>query len=177
MAHTVHKQDGPYSNTCLAWNIKVRSFEDNGRVQDYAPNPEFDSKWKEYLKDNHDIFYEVASDQISMFLEGDYDTGTGLPDRETKFSTTGRSGGWLILTGFDDQKDWSWGSMNEMEGGLKELDDGQLQALYRVVRSVDMETDPPSLKSAMECGYAERRYSLEEDWSDEVKAVPQGITR
>lgn len=181
-SHTVHHVDGPYSSWSLAWNIKVGgSFNSTGRfdaekhpelAKEFTPDPAFDQRWTDHVDKDEYLFNEAADNALRQYREGSYSLWEGSEDGAYGFQTTGRSGGWLILTKFADHegRDMQWQDAKHLEGWLDGLEDAELVHLYKLVGQVD--ADVARRGDEMEYQYAFLRQGIEETWAAEAAAKP-----
>lgn len=180
-SHTVHRTDGPYSNWSLAWNIKTPNFNSSGRfdakehpelAQEFTPDPAFDQRWAEHVDIDERLFEEACENALREYREGSYSLWEGSEEGAYNFQTTGRSGGWLILTKFagHDGRDLQWEDAKHLETWLDSLEDAELVHLYKLVTQVD--ADIARRDDEMEYQYAFQRQAIEETWAAEASAQP-----
>ncbi len=168
--HTMHAER--YSPARLAWDIKVHSFDTDGKSADYPGNPRFDARWKKEVEADDQIFYEACSDATSMFRNDEYTTYPGDDQGDYKFEMEGRSGGWLVLDEVAGIGKLAWSSQTEMEDALLALDASQLTKLYRVVVNLDHDLTTAKIDREMAYQYSFRRKQLEEEWQEEAEDMP-----
>lgn len=165
--HEFHRVDGPHSPFALSWNIKVGGFDSSGKHEGFTPDTQFDERWNNYVSTNDALFWEEATDAISVYTGGDYTMYEGNPSGSFKFATTGRSGGHMILTEFYGSKDVRWAHQKDAEFWFDELKDDDLVALYRLIDQLDVDLKHPERE--MEYRYAFHRQQMEEQWSSEAR--------
>lgn len=165
-SHSVH-EIGRSGQAALAWDIKVRSFDHSGRHEGFEPDAAFDERWQAYLEANNEMFWNEAADALSEYTGGYYTMWEGESAGTFTFGQTGRSGGWLVLTGFNNRKDndLTWRGQKELEVWLDELEDDEIVQLYKLVTQVDQDTSDPGAEMAYR--YATRRRDMEEEWQAE----------
>ncbi|MGX9960589.1 hypothetical protein ACW0US_17725 [Xanthomonas euvesicatoria] len=163
--HTVHS-DGFRGAYALAWDIKVHSFDQSGKSEDYPGEARFDSLWAKEVERDPQIFADACSAGLDMYLSNEYTVFPGVEQGDYHFQTQGRSGGWLALTKVDGLPSLVWGSRAEMRDALMELDRDELSKLYKAVRNLDHDLRPEAIKQEMAYQFASQRSHLEEDWKE-----------
>lgn len=168
--HPMHRLDNSYSPFVLAWDIKVRSFDTSGKAEGFEPDPDFDERWQEYLEENGELFWTIAADETSQFTENGYSTYDGNDEGQYEFGTTGRSGGWLVLTKVKGLGELKWINQADMRIDLKGWADSDLVRLYKLVAQVDKDVADP--EAAMAHAYASHREMMEDIWKAELRNIP-----
>jgi hypothetical protein len=176
--HAIHDLDGrgrpPYG---LAWDVKVRNLDSSGRAPGFKPDPAFDARWDEYVQGSDEAFWDACRDALSAFVEGEYATWPGDDGGQWRFCVSGRSGGWLVLSGWSGPPSrpggdgsLGWETQLAMKQWLAGLPDADLVRLYRLVAQVDSETANPGREVAYRL--ACMRQSMEAAWASEGQAAP-----
>lgn len=169
--HPVNYNNG---GVVLAWNIKVRrwDFESGHHPGGEKNEPRFDAAWKAHLetREGQDTFAQACEMGLFQYMEGGWTPWPGGEDGY-KFTTNGRSGGYLILTDWPGPapRFWRtypmvWDDRSGLRSWLEEsLSIADLRKLYGVMACLDYETRPEAISDAMAYGYAWIRHLWEED--------------
>jgi len=103
------KHSSRYNPKYLAWNIKVDDYNlSDKHYKEFRLDPKWDNRWDEYEERGCDIFSQIC--QGGLGFVGDKKTRdfdwTVYPGKEFDYTLwqSGRSGGWLILTMFEDKE-------------------------------------------------------------------------
>jgi hypothetical protein len=150
--------------------MKAHNFDTSGRSEGYAPNTEFDERWKEYVEDNYDLLWTVASDQLRQFTEKEYTAYPGVGAGDYEFAIAGHSGEWLVLTKVEGIGALQWPWMGPMVSDLQGWSDEDLVKFYKLVVQIDKDVENP--EAAMAEGYSAHRAMMEEEWKAELRSSP-----
>jgi len=165
----------------FAWNIKLRgdAFRiDNREVllkhnPDLKLNPAHDPHWEAWLAQNDPAYFGwFCEDALSQFLDGDWTSYPGDDHGDWHFTTTGRSGGWLILTKWRFAE-FGRGNMNAdgLLEWLEGLDEDDLRKFYNGIVCLDHELSDPD--SYYVSAAAFRREQLEGEWDASPSSIPE----
>lgn len=168
-AHKFHDTDGRHSDSGLAWNVKVHGLDTSGKHEGFSPDPAMDDAWQTHIDGNESFFWDAASDALSVYTSGDATTYPGDDQGSYKFTVSGRSAGWLVLTEIDG-KPLTFDSLPDFREALQEMDDAVLAKLYKLVVTVDKDTADPAKEMAYH--YANARQAWEEDMKPTPNAAP-----
>jgi hypothetical protein len=153
--------------------IMGRFSDDDGKTWDEATNnPAFNDKWESWLSADTnwgDVFDWVREDILGFTGDHphwDYFEGMAngeLDNLNVKLHTFGRSGGWLVISEYEN------GSLfrkyfNDL--GLDEWSWTDLHRLYRVAQELDKFVDV--LPQNIEYAYAFQRGNKEEEWAHDI---------
>jgi len=174
----------------IAWNIKMHCFQDNGRTYSngtpicvstwknvgetewhHEYNEErFDSRWETFLEKNDWVFNAACEwaldglvgrprDKMYEWFEGHKDPA--LSRVRYEMSTSGRSGGWLVLHEFEGvdlfRKHMDYDAWME-------YDYLWLWLLYKFCTEIKGAVG--NRRESIELYYADQRYQRERDWRD-----------
>lgn len=147
----------------ISWNIKMYdwSFESGKCEHGEEVNPKYDEEWEQYLEDTPEFFNWACEDCLGWITD-ENGVVEGHPDPRLaeipyKMGTTGRSGGWLVLTEYYGYQLWrqcpDW----------EEWEYEDLWILYKFCKEVDVIVN--SRTQAMAYEYNFRRFQKEqEEW-------------
>lgn len=172
--HEKHSESN-YGSSYFSWNIKIHSFDNSGK-SDYETDPALDEKWQQYLEEkDEEIFWTACSDLIDNFKEtaAIIDANGNFHAEENtsaEFEVVGRSGGHMILKGWEQQegcsfdaRSLSFDSPSDLAGKLDEMTDEEIASLYHIIASLDAQLSSESTKQMIENQYSFERYSWEQD--------------
>lgn len=157
--HTTNHQFG----CALAWNIKVHSFDETGRTGDSKVDARLDALWSSHVEKDGDVFWSACSDAVSRYVDGTATTWPGDDEGQWDFRTEGRSGGWLILSRWQDQR-MEFSSSGDLHQFLDDLSDEELAELYKGISCFDQDLASP--KHEMDYQFNFRRAAAEEHWKE-----------
>ncbi len=151
----------------LAWNIKVYNADWTGHGGGHE-HPErvtaaLDELWESTLQASEWLVNDAYEGAVRMFLDGEYTSYPGDDQGDWTFSQEGRSGGWLVLTG------WRGHNLMGMYSDLKEwlrdeLTWAELRAFHRGIVCLDHDLRNPSRAVSYEVNYLRGRW--ESDLAD-----------
>jgi hypothetical protein len=178
--HAYHTEGHATASGYLSWNIKPGCFDDSGHYDGVDVDTKRDSEWQKYLQsdEGHEVFDEACESGLRAFMEGEYQVACGGgADAQApamlegaEFSTTGRSGGHLILTGWAGPGTGSHGRNGNLRfndrravGDFAEsLSDAELAGFYHLVASLDDSLTTANINAEMAYQYADYREQWEE---------------
>ena len=166
LGREMHRVDGPYSKVALAWNIKVGGFDTSGHHEGIEVDPAFDQRWEDHAGSDEYLFVNCCESALRSFLEGEYTLWDSDKPVDAKLLTTGRQGGWLVLSEFGGY-DITFDSVNDLEECLVEMDDADLVTLYKLVSHLDVDLSRERRFAEMAYQYASERQRMEEEWAQE----------
>lgn len=173
----------------LAWNIKVYSNDETGHSGSEKVNSKYDKLWEKHLKDYECFFNECCEDGLGFVGDSkhrQYDWNEGIPEIEKcgyDLAQVGRSGGWLILSEFDNadiaelknniesfidrlEAHEANGSLDLADELLDEIEDNNSISLLEKLKIFcdSLDTFDATKEWNHQCNF--RRYNLECAWDD-----------
>lgn len=153
----------------LSWNVKIGNVSHDGKRGENTVNPDFDEAWQEYCQHADHLFNDICESMASFYLEGLYTTYPGNDRGAWKFCMAGRSGGHMLLEGwegmnlltrFSGEDDWrEW---------LGSISFGTLRTLYRAVRNMDQDISRDNINRNYEFELNFRRSEWEAEHARDI---------
>jgi hypothetical protein len=157
----------------ISWNIKIRDYVE-ASSEEFDFDPAFDDVWQDLLQKDAEIFSQALDNALRRYIEGDYVAEADPHGLKSTFATAGRSGGHLLLTGFQsiepngENKRYDAYVLSERDLRTwieEEIDDTDLAALYGLVVNVDVDVADRVNLVALELGAI--RAGREEQYAEE----------